>query len=398
MSEKISSSKFPAEIGILEIRRHIPVLYTFCKICNTSKTKVTVFTTKELYHRLKTYLKDLDQYTFVIKEEKESIRSFLKRVERYCNEKIDVLFVNTIHETLLDLLCYLRFNPKSKKILVVHHVNAWLRPKIVCNLLHPIRTADTNAATLLIKQFIFPKFDAINVIYHPLKDFIKENKLYEKNVFTLPTSIFEDAYNSGSKNVDKIKVVIPGLVQKHRKDYSLVFSAFEKLFSKHKESISLAIPGLPVGKFGEEVYEKFQEMKNKGYDLEIFKSFVPDDIFNELLIDCDIILAPIRIKTRADGDIEEIYGKTVGSGVIYNAIQYAKPIIVPEDFVMLPELKTSTLTYSCEKDLEENISNLVDNPDKMKQLKKEAYRNAQKFSLQNLQDYFLNEVMPQMKT
>jgi glycosyltransferase involved in cell wall biosynthesis len=398
MSEKISSSKFPAEIGILEIRRHIPVLYTFCKICNTPKTKVTVFTTQGLYHRLKTYLKDMDQYTFVIKEENESIRSFLKRVERYCNEKIDVLFVNTIHETLLDLLCYLGFNPKSKKILVVHHVNAWLRPKIVCNFLHPIRTADTNAATFFIKQFIFPKFDAINVIYHPLKDFIKENTLYEKNLFTLPTSIFEDAYNSGSKNVDKIKVVIPGLVQKHRKDYSLVFPAFEKLFSKYKESISLAIPGLPVGKFGEQVYEKFQEMKNKGYDVEIFKSFVPDDVFNNLLIDCDIILAPIRIKTRADGDIEEIYGKTVGSGVIYNAIQYAKPIIVPEDFVMLPELKTSTLTYSSEKDLEQHISNLVDNPDKMKQLKKEAHRNAQKFSLQNLQEYFLNEVLPIINT
>ncbi|MBN2602550.1 MAG: glycosyltransferase [Candidatus Thermoplasmatota archaeon] len=399
MSEHISFSKNPAEIGILEIRRHIPVLYTFCKICNTPKTKVTVFTTKDLYHRLKTYLKELDQYTFVIKEEKESIRSFLKRVEKYCDEKIDVLFVNTIHETLLDLLCYLRFNPKSKKILVVHHVNAWLRPKLVCNFLHPIRTADTNASTLLIKQFIFPKFDAINVIYHPLRDFIKENTLYEKEVFTLPTSIFEDTYNDfGSKNEEKIKVVLPGLVQKHRKDYSLVFPAFEKLFSKYEGRIGLAIPGLPVGRFGKQVYEKFLEMKNKGYDVEIFKSFVPDDIFNNLIIDCDIILAPIRIKSRADGDIEEIYGKTVGSGVIYNAIQYAKPIIVPKDFVMLPELKTSTLTYSSEKNLGQHISNLVDNPDKMKQLKKEAYKNAQKFSLQNLQEYFLNEVLPQMKT
>jgi phage host-nuclease inhibitor protein Gam len=188
MTDQISSSDIPAQIGILEIRRHIPVLYTFCKICKTPQTKVTVFTTKELYLRLTTYLKDIDNYNFLIKEEKQSIRSFLKKVEKYCNEKIDVLFVNTIHETLLDLLCYIRFNPKSKKVLVVHHVNAWLRPKLVFDPFHPIRTADTNAASVLIKQFIFPKFDAINVIYHPLRDFIKENINYEKKIFTFPTS------------------------------------------------------------------------------------------------------------------------------------------------------------------------------------------------------------------
>lgn len=398
MADQISSSTFPSEIGILEIRRHVPVLYTFCKICKTPETKVTIFTTKDLYLRLTTYLKDTEQYNFVIKDEKESIKSFLKRVETYCNEKIDVLFVNTIHETFLDLFCYLRFDPKCKKILVVHHVNAWIRPKLVFNPLHPIRTADTNAATLLIKQFIFPKFDAINVIYHPLKTFIKENTNYEKNVFTIPTSIFEDTYeDKGSKINNEIKVVIPGLVQKHRKDYSPVFSAFENLFSNYKGLIELAIPGLPVGKFGKQVYEKFSQMKKEGNEVEIFDKFVPDDIFNKLLIDCDIILAPIRIKTRADGDIEEIYGRTVGSGVIYNAIQYAKPIIVPKDFVMLPELETSTLTYSGEKELEQQITNLINNPDKIIQLKKEAYQNAQKFSLKNLQTYFLNEVLPKIK-
>jgi hypothetical protein len=146
------TSKRPVEIGIFEIRRHIPILYTFSRICKTSSTNVTIFTTKELYLRLETYLteKDKKNYDIILKEDNETFRSFIKRVETICNKKIDVLFINTIHETLLDLICYLGFNPKSKTILLIHHVNAWLKPRLIFGIKHPIRTADTNLASMLI--------------------------------------------------------------------------------------------------------------------------------------------------------------------------------------------------------------------------------------------------------
>jgi len=390
------TSKRPVEIGIFEIRRHIPILYTFSRICKTSSTNVTIFTTKELYLRLETYLteKDKKNYDIILKEDNETFRSFVKRVETICNKKIDVLFINTIHETLLDLICYLGFNPKSKTILLIHHVNAWLKPRLIFGIKHPIRTADTNLASMLIHRFIFPKFDAINVIYHPLKDYIRTNTDYEKEIFTLPTSIFENAKTmKRQEDEGKLKIVIPGLIQGHRKDYGAVFPAFETLFKHHKEKIKLCVPGLPVGKFGRQIYNKFKDMEQKGCDVEIFDHFVPDDTFDYILTQSDIILAPIRIKTRADGDIEEIYGKTVGSGVVFNAIQYAKPIIVPAEFNMLPELESSTLKYSDSIELENIITKLMSNPEKLQELKREALTNSQKFSLKNIQDYFKKDIL-----
>ena len=390
------TSKRPVEIGIFEIRRHIPILYTFSRICKTSDTNVTIFTTKELYLRLETYLteKDKKNYDIILKEDNETFRSFVKRVETICNKKIDVLFINTIHETLLDLICYLGFNPKSKTILLIHHVNAWLKPRLIFDIKHPIRTADTNLASMLIHRFIFPKFGAINVIYHPLKDHIRANTDYEKEIFTLPTSIFENAKTmKRQEDEGKLKIVIPGLIQEHRKDYGTVFPAFETLFKHHKEKIKLCVPGLPVGKFGRQIYNKFKDMEQKGCDVEIFDHFVPDDTFDDILTQSDIILAPIRIKTRADGDIEEIYGKTVGSGVVFNAIQYAKPIIVPAEFNMLPELESSTLKYSDSIELEDIMTKLMSNPEKLQELKREALTNSQKFSLKNLQDYFEKNIL-----
>ena len=396
ITENNLTSKRPVEIGIFEIRRHIPILYTFSRICKTSNTNVTIFTTKELYLRLETYLteKDKKNYDIILKEDNETFCSFVKRVETICNKKIDVLFINTIHETLLDLICYLGFNPKSKTILLVHHVNAWLKPRLIFDIKHPIRTADTNLASMLIRRFIFPKFDAINVIYHPLKGYIRANTNYEREIFTLPTSIFENAKTvKRQEDEGKLKIVIPGLIQEHRKDYGTIFPAFETLFKHHKEKIKLCVPGLPVGKFGRQIYNKFKDMEQKGCDVEIFDHFVPDDTFEDILIQSDIILAPIRIKTRADGDIEEIYGKTVGSGVVFNAIQYAKPITVPAEFNMLPELESSTLKYSDSIELENIMTKLMSNSEKLQELKREALINSQKFSLKNLQDYFEKNIL-----
>jgi hypothetical protein len=338
--------------------------------------------------------KDRKNYDIILKQDTENIFSFMKRVETICNNKIDILLINTIHETLLDLIYYLKFNPKSKTILLIHHVNAWMKPRLIFNIKHPIRTIDTNLSSALIRNFIFPKFDAINVIYYPLKDHIRANTDYEKEIFTLPTSIFENVKTTeGQKENGKLRIVIPGLIQEHRKDYSAVFPAFENLFEKYKGKIKLYVPGLPVARFGKQVYNKFKDMGQKDRDIVIFDHFVPDDIFDDILIKSDIILAPIRIKTRADSDIEETYGKTVGSGIIFNAIQYAKPIVVPAEFNMLSDLESSTLKYSDSIELEKIVTELIPDSVKLQELKKEAMINSQKFSLKNLQDYFEKNIL-----
>jgi hypothetical protein len=344
-------------------------------------------------------LNDLKNYDVVLKKENENMFSFLKRVEHICNHKIDLLFINTIHETIFDLIHYLNFCPKSKMILTVHHVNAWLKPKLVCNIKHILRTIDSNLSSTLISRFIFPKFDAINVIYSPLREYIFTNTDYDKEVFTLPTSVFDNSkiFTKNQDNDGIVRVASPGLIQKHRKDYNYVISAFEALFKQFNENLELYMLGAPIGKYGKLVYNQLKKMKDEGCKVVIFDSFVPDEIFDEILNKCDVILAPIRIKTRADNEIEEAYGTTVGSGVIFNAVLYAKPIILPREFNMLKELNSSSLKYSNEKELEEIITELIFNPKKLEKLKKEALVNSQKLSLESLQKYFEENILYWLK-
>ena len=167
----------PVRVGILEIRRHPVVLYTFSRIFKTENTDVTIFTTEELLSRFKTWSHDQQRVEYVVKNRGESNFSFLRRVEKICSDRIDLLFVNTIHETFFDLLGHLCFNPSCRMVLTVHHVNAWFKPELRFNLKHPVRTIDNNLSSVLIK-FILPKFDAVNVIYPPLKEYILKNTNY----------------------------------------------------------------------------------------------------------------------------------------------------------------------------------------------------------------------------
>jgi len=170
-------------------------------------------------------------------------------------------------------------------------------------------------------------------------------------------------------------------------------SAFQNIFKHYNENIILHVLGTPVGKYGRTIYNEFKKMRDKGYNVVIFDEFVPDDTFDEVLVQSDIILSPTRIKTRADSEIEEQYGITVGSGIVFNAILYAKSIIVPAEFNMLSELNSSTLRYSNPKELEDIIAELSTHPEKLEKLMKEALNNAKKMSLENLQDYFESNIL-----
>ena len=288
-------------------------------------------------------------------------------------------------------MCYLNFKPKCKMVLEVHHVNAWLKPKLVFNIKHILRTIDTNLSSALIRKFIFPKFDAINVPYAPMKHYILNETNYDKEIFALPIRLYKDRNERKitKKHDDvKLRIAMPGLIQEHRKNYQVVLPALKNLFKQYNGDLAVDVPGWPIGRYGRSIYKEFKEMKDDGCQVFVFEGFVPDGVFEDFLEKSDIILAPIRINSRADGEIKEQYGKTVISGSVYDAIRFAKPLVVPSEFNMMKELKSSTLDYSDPSELEEIIAKLISHPDKLEKLKREAVVNSKKFSLDNLQRYF----------
>jgi len=383
-------------IGILEFHYHVKYLYTLAKIVKLNNTNVTVFTTPELFSKVKTYLKnDLDDYEIILKKEEEGMSSFLKRVENICTKKIDLLFINTIQKSMLDFPRFLRFKPSCKMILTIHTANAWFSKKPQLDLKMIFRTVDTNISTFFGRFLILPKFNAINVIYSPIKDFIIRKTDWDKPVFTIPFGFYENEidYKLVKKNDNKLVFVLPGQIEEHRRDYDVVLDAFEKIFQRHNEKIRLILLGYPVGLYGKRILKRCEEFKEKGYNLSYYHNFIPEEEYDLEVKSVDFIILPIKILTHGIGVTKEYYGITKGNAGVFEAIQYGKPMIVPADFNMIKNLESSTMRYLNIDDLIDKIENLISNKKEANAYISLALKNANSFSIEVLQKYFREEIL-----
>jgi glycosyltransferase involved in cell wall biosynthesis len=124
-----------------------------------------------------------------------------------------------------------------------------------------------------------------------------------------------------------------------------------------------------------------------------YDGFVPEEEYNDTMRNVDFLVLPIKILSRGVGVTPEYYGTTKGSAAVFEAIQYARPMVVPDEFNMLSEMQSSTVKYKNAGDMADQISKLVENQDKIKSLQKEAYMNSEKFNLDKLQKYFTEEII-----
>lgn len=374
-------------IAILELHFHIKFLYTTMRIAKQKDTKVTVFTTEKIHKRLITYLKNDKSYEFVLKKDSESKSSYLNRVEKICNEKIDLLLVNTIQLSCINVPAYIGFNPKCKKILTLHILNHWLVKKIAIGKNIP-RSLDVTLCMFLVRKFIIPKYDGLNVVYAPLKEYIRNNTYYQKPIYTLPFNFYDEKKQiEPTKKDKKINFVIPGLIETYRRDYDFALDVFAKLFEDFNERINLTILGKPVGPGGKRIIQRCKGLKDQGYNISYSEKFIEENDYNQALRNSDIIFSPLKVVTKRNTGIVEIYGKTEGSALPFEAIQFARPLIVPKEF-NIDDLKSSSLQYKNKQELEKILKNIINKEISIDELSKNAELNSKKYSLEILQKYF----------
>ena len=237
-----------------------------------------------------------------------------------------------------------------------------------------------------------PRFDGINVIYAPIKDYVEKKTDYDKEIYTLPFCLYEGEKSKNEKN-KRLQIVVPGQIEEHRRDYEILMDAFETILKKYNKKIDIYLLGYPVGIYGNKIINKCIKLKEQGYNIHFYTDFVPENEYEEIMKKSDILVLSIRIKTRGMGLITEYYGITKGSAAVFEGIQYGKPMIVPKNFNLVKQLESSTLRFLDSNNLGEVLSDLIENKEKIYDLKEKAYKNSSFYSLKNLQLYFTEEIL-----
>ena len=324
-----------------------------------------------------------DGYTWILKQERETLLSFLKRVEKYCNNKIDLLLMNTCYVMPHHQVFYYLFRPKCKTVQVAGRVEYWFgewqpikyRPikAFILSVLHNI--------SRFIRKRTLPKFDGIWV---ENRDAYKYAICagYKRKIACSPYHYYVKKDQSYEYS-DKLKCITIGTLNDHRRDYNGLLDTFEKLFDKGNKDITLTLLGYPVDRKGFETIDRCKKLIEKGLDINFYTEYVPEDVVNKKISSADIIINPNYVSLYGTGTF----------GAIMKGMQFAKPGIYPINSLHHEYLISSSLFYNKIEELLGIIENLLSNPENLKKLSKNAVLNSEKFSLDKVAKDFQESLL-----
>ena len=370
------------KIGIVEIYSHHIFLYTLAAISKNDNTIVTIFTTNSIYKLISPLMGDkFHNCKFIIKHDLESNYHFLKRVEKYANDFLDIIFINSIQGRTV--IPFYFFKPHIKTVVATGRIDEWFGNRYRLLWLNSFRKILHHNITNYILKRIIRQVDAIIVHNKKMKYYALSNNFY-KPIFVIPFSFFEGKV-SNKKSSSEIKFVITGAIEKERRYFNDVLNCFEKIWNSGLSNISLTLLGRPIGPFGGKILKRAQLLKGHGFNVRIFTEFIPEKIYIEEMLLADVIISPINKDYYKYG--------TLTSGIV-EAIRRGKPGIYPEGYLPYEELKTSSLFYKDFKHLTDLINdNIVNNDKRRYELAERAILNAEKFSLDKLKIYFINNII-----
>lgn len=369
-------------IGIVEIYSHHIFLYTLAAISRNDNAIVTIFTTNIIYEMISPIMGDkFHDCKFIIKRDLESNYHFLKRVEKYANDFLDIIFINSIQGKTV--IPFYFFKPRTKIVVATGRIDEWFGNRYRLLGLNSFRNYLHHNITNYVLKRMIKRVDAIIVHNKEMQHYALANN-FDKPVFVIPFSFFEGT-RINKKISNEIKFVITGGIENERRDYNGVLNCFEKSWNSGISHISLTLLGRPIGTFGQKILKRAKVLKGRGFNVRFFKEFILENKYIEEISSADVIISPIK---------KDYYKYGILTSGVIEAIRQGKPGIYPAGYLPYEELKTSSLFYENVEYLTDLINdNFINNDKRRYELVQRAIINADKFSLDKLKIYFENNII-----
>jgi glycosyltransferase involved in cell wall biosynthesis len=371
-------------VGVMELHTDSENIYNEASLARHCNTNVTIFTTEVLYKRvLHSFNNDKDNYTWVLQKHGESLQGFLKRIEKYCNERIDLLLVNTFNVLPHHQFFYYLFRPQCKTIHVVGRIEWFFgeRPPIRYLPVKQFILSVLSNMSQFFRTRTLPHFDGIWVENSDAYNYAICAG-YQNKIACLPFQYCRE--NVLSKEYrDELRFVVIGSLCDARRDYQGLLDVFETLFDSGRRDITLTLLGAPFDSKGFRIINRCRKLVEKGLDITCYTAYIPEAIVREKILSSDIIVNPGIVSTYGTGTC----------GPIVKAIQFAKPGIYTLHSLHHEELMSSSLFYNNIEELPGIIENLLDNPEILERLSTNALANSEKFSFDIVANKFKESVL-----
>lgn len=368
------------KIAIFETH-HAEAAYPVIRLFDNGKNELTIFSYEEAYQHLKYLLRDdIQRFNWVIRKKQQSKISFiLTMLQETRKQNIKLLYLNTITNNFIFYALLIFLLKKVRVIVTIHSINNFFNHRFSMRPRRLIRTIGKKLLISVTKEF--------NVISKPSVNYLESKLPKNKTVHCVPNAVFDELFSIQIQpSIEEyIHIVIPGTVEKRRRNYNQVFDLMLRM-NESKIPFSITLLGKLYEDYGQEIMAKAKDW-NKKYNNNVhyYENDEVDQLeFDRVLATATFLFLPLEMETIVDDDIVEICGTSSTSGNITEVIRHAKPFIIPKPMAIDPILEKGCFRYTTTDEIASFILLLWQTPD--------LYQSLLNYSLEASRNFTVNKI------
>jgi hypothetical protein len=362
-------------IAIFETE-HFEGAFPVIKLFDKPGNDITIYTSPETHKRFSDLFgENTGRYTWAILPVESKVQFFGTLYKKLKKQNPDILYINTISDNHLLYTWVLRFLSLKRVVLTVHDINCLFESKPSWN----FRKAIIHRG----KKRLIRQVHEFNVVSDTMTPYLRQ-KTKGKNTYAIPGAVFEDRY-SPQNITQPLHIVIPGSLDKRRRDYEEVFQLADAA-NREKLALEIMLLGGYSDDYGKTITER-AELQNGSCKIVCYKTKVVDQReFDRQMDAAHFVFIPSVINTQICGDIPEIYGITKSSGNIFDVIKHAKPFIVPVGLTVAADLQSGCFKYNSIDDIVQFLKKIIISPVEYDQWQKQALENSYKYTIDKVRE------------
>ncbi|HEY6506206.1 MAG TPA: glycosyltransferase [Chitinophagaceae bacterium] len=364
------------KIAIFETE-HFEGAFPVIKLFDKPGNRITIITSEETHKRFTDlFFNDANRYDWAILTTGVKFRFFYSLYKNLKKQKPDLLYINTISNNHILYALVLSLLSAKRVVLTVHDINCLFESKFKWNF--------RQAIIYWGKRWLVKQVNEFNVVSDTMTAYL-QTKTKQNKTHNIPGAVFEHK-QSPQKIEGSIRLVVPGSLDKRRRDYQQIFD-LASLADKEKLRLQIILLGGYFDDDGKAITIRVNSTEYDFVEISCYETNVVDqDEFDRQMDAAHFVFIPSVIHTKICGDIPEIYGITKSSGNIFDVIKHAKPFIVPAGLTVSLQLQTSCFKYSGITDIADFLESVVDSREDYALWQQNALTNSLNYTIEKVRE------------
>jgi hypothetical protein len=358
---------------------HFETAYTLIRLFDVPGNQITIITDGQTEDVLKTMLQEEEErYDWIIADRWISDWNYFTYVKKQLSAiRADLIYLNTIDRQPLYYALLLNFLPQSRVIMTIHDVNCFFYKGKLSDLRQLLKWTS--------KKLLLRETEALNVIAETMIAHLRKHVNNRIPLFHIPGAVFEQLPPPLVIS-DRIRLVVPGTIDKKRRNYDDVFLLCE-LLEEAALPVDVILLGGYNGNYGKAVITKAKHWPSrytciKSYDTPL----IPQVEYDRVMRQAHFLFCPVEVHTRICGDVPEVYGISKSSGSLSDAVRHAKPIILPEAYKITSSMQSACFRYKTLNDITDLLYKIFRDPPAYQAWQENALRYAKWFTIPQVRE------------